>query len=237
MERIPFNLERALRGDALIDGCGNDVTGFKKSNSEKYPYKCDQENSYTENGTFYTDPCEDLDLFMKYPEHLEPERGIIGGGEAHGSIGQDIAANHPKRIYSCNDLESRVEALEYQIKQLQEMTFHGFFAQTAEPTTTTETHEMPDVVRNFEYDFVTRNDLDYFRDRVDQRFCNMQNDIDHIHKMSHTSFWGADSKPATPEMLEVVAAAVNCYKKGSYKENVHYLFSKVKDYLESQESK
>ncbi len=34
MERIPFDLQRALRGDALVDRLGNDVTGFRYRRKE-----------------------------------------------------------------------------------------------------------------------------------------------------------------------------------------------------------
>lgn len=88
-ERIPFDLERALAGDALVTRGGLKVTNFRLADisDTRYPYKATihtpgyKPNAewFAEGGRFYADNVGDSpnDLFMAENDPVTPEREYI----------------------------------------------------------------------------------------------------------------------------------------------------------------
>lgn len=70
--KYPFDLARALRGDALVTRNGRVATEFSPSNSMSYPFQATVSELppvyYNGNGQFWKRPKEnELDLFMRDP--------------------------------------------------------------------------------------------------------------------------------------------------------------------------
>ena len=67
-KRVPFDLDRALAGDALVTRNGGDASEFKVNTRSSYPYSARVhifEHDFLEDGSFLPSLQHPLDLFMK----------------------------------------------------------------------------------------------------------------------------------------------------------------------------
>ncbi len=81
MKKYPFDLERALKGELLVNGTGEDILGFHKRlnryTDDVYPYADIDNQIYTKKGKYNDGMTNSLDLFMKYPPLKEGDEILV----------------------------------------------------------------------------------------------------------------------------------------------------------------
>ena len=104
MKKYKFDLERALAGEPIINGKGEEVLGFHKRKDKSmlstFPYADIAGITYTEKGGFFDAGIETKDLYMKYPP-LPPEGTYI-------LVRDDDKESWRKKIFLYKDTRGRI---------------------------------------------------------------------------------------------------------------------------------